>query len=149
MAEYRPLFPEDLTKITLAEKDLFSDPWSENSLKDHLISPHCGGAVAKENGVLCGYALTTLVAGEGEILRIGILPPFRRRGMGSKLLSFCLEKGKKEGAKAFFLEVREGNLAARNLYEKIGFLQSGVRKDYYASPKENAVLYQITLKNEE
>ncbi len=148
MIEYRKTSEEDKAQIARLETILFSDPWSEEPLSQFLSSPFAKGYVGIcQEKVVC-YALCTHIAGEGEVLRIGTLPEYRRQGMAKKLLSLYFEDAKQEGANTLFLEVREQNLAARRLYEAIGFEQIGTRKHYYSNPKEDAVLYQIQLNKE-
>lgn len=143
MIEYRLASEKDLSGITELEKILFSDSWTQDSLSQFFHTPfaRCYVGVLDEK-VIC-YALCTLILGEGEILRIGTLPEYRRQGLAKKLLSLYFEDARKDRATKIFLEVREQNLAARTLYESVGFSLSGRRKAYYSSPKEDAVLYQI------
>ena len=72
-----------------------------------------------------------------------VAPFARRRGLGKRLLSEFLDLARARSAEAVFLEVRESNLAARRLYEKCAFLESGRRKDYYRNPKEDSVNYRL------
>ncbi len=149
MIEILPLTPCHIPSIAELEQILFSDPWKADALTSFFSQPHAKGAVCLENGILKGYALTTLVVGEGEILRIGIHPNAQKKGLGTHLITFVLKEGSLQGAEDFFLEVREGNLAARSLYQKVGFSQMGLRKNYYSDPTENAILYQIHLNMKE
>ena len=67
--------------------------------------------------------------------------PARRHGLGTRLLGEFLDRARVAGAKMVFLEVRESNHAARALYEKWAFVQSGRRKGYYRRPEEDAITY--------
>jgi ribosomal-protein-alanine acetyltransferase len=80
---------------------------------------------------------------EWEIENIAVAGPSRRRGLGTRLLGEFVDLARSQGAEAVFLEVRESNLAARRLYEKWGFVESGRRKCYYREPEEDAMVYRL------
>ena len=71
------------------------------------------------------------VAGEAEILSIGVLPAFRRNGVAARLLREAAVRAHELGAATLFLEVDEHNHAARGLYEAHGLVAAGRRKNYY------------------
>ena len=85
------------------------------------------------------------VGTEWEIENIAVAGPARRRGLGAHLLVELLDRAREAGARNVFLEVRESNRAARSLYEKWAFIESGRRKGYYRNPDEDAVLYRFTF----
>lgn len=91
------------------------------------------------SGFICARALT----GEWEIENVVVAEEFRRRGIAGELLNELFEAGQKSGcgSHVLHLEVRESNLAARQLYAKHGFLEVGRRPNYYCDPTEDAVLY--------
>lgn len=136
MIEVVPMKKEHFPRVETAEKEIFPDPWNGECLKNHLASPYKKSYVALEDGEFCGYLIATVIAGEGEVLRIATLPSFRKRGVGKKLLSQFLWQGE-----TVFLEVRSKNLPARSLYESLGFSVIGSRKNYYKDPTDDAVLY--------
>ncbi len=136
MIDFFPMTKEHLPRVSAAEKAIFSDPWSEKSLEGHLASPYEKNFVALKDGEFCGYLVATVIAGEGEVLRIATLPSFRRHGVGKKLLALFLQE-----TESAFLEVRSKNLPARSLYESLGFSVMGSRKNYYKDPTDDAVLY--------
>ena len=80
---------------------------------------------------------------EWEIENIAVAGPARRRGLGTRLLGEFLHLARGRYAQTVFLEVRESNRAARRLYEKWAFVESGRRKLYYRDPEEDAIVYQI------
>ena len=80
------------------------------------------------------------VLDECEILKIAVGMPYRRKGIGEKLLTTVMKKASETGARLFYLEVRESNQPAINLYRKLGFTETGRRDAYYSRPVENAVL---------
>jgi ribosomal-protein-alanine N-acetyltransferase len=96
----------------------------------------------EESGVQ-GFVIARVVGEEWEIENIAIAGPACRRGLGTRLLGELLDLAKAQGAAAVFLEVRESNQAARALYEKWAFLESGHRRRYYKDPEEDAILYRL------
>ena len=144
MDEIRLAAERDADAIAAIEAEIFSDPWSESAVAEHLNAPCKTGFVLSRDGRLAGYVLASLVADEGELLRIGTAKVYRRTGVAAALLArFLGEAGKT--ARAVYLEVRRSNAAARALYEKSGFTLTGVRADYYRDPREDAALYRIDL----
>jgi ribosomal-protein-alanine N-acetyltransferase len=88
-----------------------------------------------EDGVV-GYLVTRSTApDEREILNLAVSPEYRRHGVASRLIGALPPS-------TLFLEVRESNAAARSLYQKLGFKESGVRKKYYTAPEEDCILMQ-------
>ena len=84
--------------------------------------------------------LLRLLAGEGEIQRIAVLPECRRLGVGRKMMEAMVNDAMANQVHAISLEVRESNLAARKLYESFGFAAEAVRKGYYHNPLEDALI---------
>jgi len=82
---------------------------------------------------------------EWELENIVVAEKSRRRGLGSRLLSEFIEHARANSGSGIFLEVRRLNESARSLYRKLGFEETGFRKDYYASPAEDAILYRLSL----
>jgi len=105
-----------------------------------LAMPGAAGLIAVDGGSLvpatrapgpAGFVLWRAAAGEAEILTIAVLPPWRRAGLGGRLLDAALEASARDGAEAMFLEAASDNVAALALYEKRGFSRVGLRKAYY------------------
>ena len=94
---------------------------------------------------ILGFLVALHLAPEWELENIVVATTARRRGLGEQLLHALLAKARQTNSQSVFLEVRESNGAARSLYEKTGFAQTGRRKSYYKDPVEDAVLYRLTL----
>lgn len=135
---------EDIPQIAEIERECFSDPWSEQAFESGMNSPFFYGILFEEAGQVCAYACEMVIFEDAEILNVAVAPLFRRRGVGKKLLLALEEFAKNKGAERMLLEVREGNLSARGLYEKQGFSAFGVRKNYYEDG-ENAIVMQKTI----
>jgi ribosomal-protein-alanine acetyltransferase len=99
--------------------------------------------ILKEEAELQGFVIARVVAEDWEVENIVVTGSARRRGLGTRLLGELLSLARAKGAAAVFLEVRESNRAARALYEKCAFLESGSRRGYYADPPEDAILYRL------
>ena len=98
----------------------------------------------EEEVTIQGFLVARTVEREWEIENIAIAGAARRRGLGSRLLGEFLDLARKRGAESVFLEVRESNRAARALYAKWAFVESGRRNGYYHEPDEDAVVYRLT-----
>ncbi len=108
-------------------------------------TPRRVALVIEEAVALQGFLVAQAVAGEWEIENIAVAGAARRRGLGTRLLGEFLKLANAEGATAVFLEVRESNHAARLLYEKWSFEESGRRPGYYTQPQEDAIVYRLSF----
>ena len=99
--------------------------------------------VIEEESQVQGFIVARMIGMEWEIENIAIAGPARRRGLGTRLLGELLDRARMKAVRAVFLEVRESNHAARALYEKWSFLESGRRPKYYRNPEEDAILYRL------
>lgn len=134
----------DLPALARIEREAFADPWGADALAAYLGVPGVLVLVAKSAGAAIGYALFQRAAGEVELLRIGVSPGARGLGHGARLLEAGLRRLRAAGDVACFLEVRDGNVSARRLYERAGFVVTGHRRGYYADG-EDARLYRLDL----
>jgi ribosomal-protein-alanine N-acetyltransferase len=94
---------------------------------------------------MLGFLIAHRLGLEWELENIVIDPAARRKGLGAQLLRELLARAREANSGSVFCEVRESNLAARALYEKLGFAETGRRKGYYSSPTEDAILCRCEL----
>lgn len=94
---------------------------------------------------IVGFLVARHLAPEWELENIVVAPAARRKGLGKRLLDALLARAREAHSHSVFLEVRNSNFAARALYEKAGFQQTGRRKAYYADPPEDAILCRLDL----
>lgn len=134
----------DIGFIAELEKETFSMPQSVKELEKMLCSDTSILLVAKCGGENAGYIGAYTVCRESDIVTVAVAPRFRRCGIARALFGELFES-LRENSDTLFLEVRESNSAARALYTSLGFTEIGVRKGYYKSPAENAVLYKKEL----
>lgn len=125
--------------------------WTETGLLTYLMRDDTLFLVAEEaaslasdndepaEGHIVGYMGLLMVPEESDVLNIAVREDARRRGIATKLMNEVEKEAKKRGVTVFHLEVRESNTAALALYERLGFVRDGLRKNYYTEPVENAV----------
>lgn len=122
-------------------------PTAAHWSKDQYLAAFSGVAprrvtlVLEENGLL-GFLAGQAVGQEWEIENVVVASPARRRGLATQLVQEFLRLARSAGGEDVFLEVRESNLAARRLYEKLQFVETARRTAYYREPEEDAVLYR-------
>ena len=95
--------------------------------------------------VVYGYVGLVMVPYESDITNITVSGECRRRGIGTALLKELFRRCPERGVTVIHLEVRESNAPARALYEKLGFIADGRRKNYYTDPAEDAILMTKNL----
>jgi ribosomal-protein-alanine N-acetyltransferase len=139
---------EDLAALVALERRSFSQPWSVSSFRSEMQDPARGRVVILREphtsddaarGLLA-YCVFQVVLDELHILDLAVRPERRRQGWGRRLLARVLELGERRGARVALLEVRRSNWVAVALYRSAGFEPSGARRDYYAHPREDALL---------
>jgi len=140
MINLRKMNNIDASKVAELEKEIFSDAWSEQGICETLKQPHAQILIAEQEENILGYIILYCVCGEGEIARIAVKESNRGQGIGRRLMEYALDVCRQNDISKLLLEVRESNLIARRFYEMFGFVQDGVRKNFYSSPKEDAVL---------
>jgi len=150
--EKRPLYirvlkEADIGSVLDIERKMYNYPWSEEIFRDCLKVGYSNWALIKDNNFI-GFAILSIAAGEAHILNICLDPAYKRQGFGKKFLDELFIVAKKKKVDCIFLEVRPSNVAAVNLYKKIGFKQIGQRKNYYPaadSGREDALVLSYNL----
>jgi ribosomal-protein-alanine N-acetyltransferase len=136
-----------LGEIIELERASFSDPWSEASFTSVVNEPAAFFATARDGASdhVAGYVVAWFMADEGEIANLAVREPKRRRGVGAALLDAALDEGRRRGATAIYLEVRDSNAAARALYASRNFEEVGRRRKYYRKPVEDAIVLRRSM----
>ena len=129
---------KDLALLIALDNAVFPDAWTELMWQNQLADKNFFGFCAEENGEAIGFVCGTLLFDDGELLKIGVKPDCRGKGVGGLLLNAFLDGIKGAGGVRVFLEVRQGNTPALGLYESRSFLKTRVRERYYADG-ENAL----------
>jgi ribosomal-protein-alanine N-acetyltransferase len=135
----------DIGNILEIEKRSFVSPWTQGMFEEALSSPISTNFIMEADRNLLGYIMLYAVADEAHILNLATHPDHRREGSASKLIGHTLDYCVRIGVSDFFLEVRESNHGAKNLYRKLGFEVIGRRKRYYTETNEDALVMQLSL----
>ncbi|MBN2525045.1 MAG: ribosomal protein S18-alanine N-acetyltransferase [Deltaproteobacteria bacterium] len=132
---------QHLDAIFAIENECFSHPWDRASLQNELEELSWSRTyISLCNDTPVGYISFWSIADEYQILKVAVRPPFRQQRIGKRLLDHIIQLGRLEHKAVITLELRESNAGARALYEKSGFLVSGLRKRYYSDTGENAIV---------
>lgn len=139
--EYRLMTVDDIPLVQLVERKCFTTPWSRSIFVSELTrNDNAIYAVALVGERIVGYAGVWIILDEGHITNIGVDPSFQRQGIGQGLMDMITKLAVERGAVAMTLEVRVSNFSAQALYTKLGFVPSGIRKEYYQDDKEDALI---------
>ncbi|KAF1708891.1 ribosomal-protein-alanine N-acetyltransferase [Pseudoxanthomonas kalamensis DSM 18571] len=142
----RPMGESDLDEVMAVEQRAYPFPWTRGIFRDCLLAGYPGWTL-RENGLLIGYGLISLAAGEAHILNLCVAPERQGRGLGRKLLHALLQQAREREAERVFLEVRPSNPPAIALYHAEGFNEIGRRPRYYPAEhgREDAIVMAIEL----
>jgi len=136
----RSMTSAHVSQVAELEKLCFSDPWSEKSVASELTNPLALWLVAVQGDTVAGYIGSQSVMGESDMMNVAVHPDFRRQGVAKKLVQALVDALLENGNHCLTLEVRVSNAPAISLYEKLDFVQVGLRKNYYRNPKEDALI---------
>ena len=143
----QPLRPFDLPVAAALHAGCFDSAWNEAAMAEVVTMPGSFGALAHVGDQPAGLVIVLAVGAEAEILTLGVLPRFRRRGVATRLFAWAADRLSGSGCQRLLLEVAEDNAPARALYGKLGFERIGRRPSYYRRPAgtEAAVVLARTL----
>jgi len=137
--------PEDVPEVLAIERVSFTTPWSGTLFMNEIYKPLSLPKVARSGDKIVGYICANQVIDEGHILNVTVHPEHRGQGMAAELLRYMIGILADRGCTVIYLEVRISNEAALRMYEKAGFRIISVRKRYYTSPEEEAVIMALHL----
>lgn len=143
----RPFKPEDAPAVAEIEKECFSHPWSEKAILDSFTA-NTKFFVAENSEKIVGYAGMQCVLDEAYVTNIAVSGKYRLFGLGTRLTNTLLDFCKKGNFSFLSLEVRESNTDAISVYRKSGFEKTGLRKCFYDSPKEDAIIMTKVINSE-
>mgnify|MGYP002656028456 CR=1 FL=1 len=136
----------DFERLYEIEQQAHLAPWLFGTLKNNQGERYLNLKLIENNQII-GFAICQTVLDEATLFNIAILPTYQGCGFGKLLLGKLIFQLKEKGVQTLWLEVRESN-PARFLYEKIGFNEVDIRKNYYPKPsggRENAVVMACYL----
>jgi len=126
----------------------YSHPWTRGNFIDSLVAGYMARRCVDEAGRCIGYYVAMAGFEETHLLNLTVAPSCQRRGHGGALLRALCADCVGRGDHMLWLEVRQGNDGARRLYQRFGFAEVGLRRDYYpagASRREDAVVMSLAL----
>ena len=131
-SEVRRMQLTDLPDVLRNERRGYTHPWTEGIFRDCLGNgQECWLLMCSDQNV--GHGILSVAAGESHLLNVCVHPDFQGHGFGRILVEHLLERARKGEASTIFLEVRPSNVAACELYDKLGFNEVGIRENYYPS----------------
>ena len=133
-----PMTREHTEMLAELERLCFSRPWSREALLAELTNPVAAFFTAVEGEAereeILGYAGMHCPSGECYLDNLAVFPRHRRRGVAKALLCALEEEAKRRNGEFLSLEVRSSNESAIALYQSVGFLEVGRRKNFIPIP---------------
>ncbi len=137
----RPMTAADADDALAIDAVVYPTTWSRAFLCDQLSRPETRvNLVAEADGRIVGHAALMVVADEGHVTSVAVMPEGQRSGIGTRLLAALCRAAVDRGLSAMTLEVRVSNTAAIGLYRRFGFAPAGVRAGYYGDDGEDALV---------
>ncbi|ULQ46099.1 ribosomal protein S18-alanine N-acetyltransferase [Flagellatimonas centrodinii] len=143
----QPMHPLHLDAVLDIEHRAYPFPWSRGVFEDCLRVGYSCWVANDSIGRILGYGVMTMAVGEAHLLNICVDPAQQRRGLACYLLDHLIDIARHAGTEHLFLEVRGSNTPAIRLYERYGFAQVGLRRDYYpaADGREDARVMALQM----
>ena len=140
--QFRKAVMQDVDAIWEIEQSVFSSPWSRDQLAHELVAnPNAGHWVLDDGGSIIGFIMSYIVQYEVQIINIAVRLSHQYRGYGKRILSEFLSQFNEKTY--LFLEVRESNLPAYQLYFHFGFEQIDIRRKYYHDGEDAIVMAKM------
>lgn len=142
----RPMTSSDVERVAALEARSFSSPWQAGTFQRLLGRPGAELWVLEGDArEVVAYAVLWCVLDQAELANIAVEPSARGMGFGGALLDHVLTVARDRGARSVFLEVRESNAVALEMYSRRGFREVGRRRGYYESPREDARVLELRI----
>ena len=158
----REMTPSDVPQVATIEVQCFSLPWSEQGFLDSIAREDTVFLVAeideediaqtmamdqgqKNTTMIAGYIGMYTSCGEGEITNVAVSSEYRKQGIGNALIEAMKTAGREKQLETILLEVRVSNERALSLYKGNGFMELGIRKNFYEQPTEDAIIMSCAL----
>ena len=146
-ATIRYMSRKDINEVLKIENKCFEFAWNEEDFMSCMRLRNCIGMVAESQGRIVGYMLYVLEKGKIHLLNVAMLPEFRRKGIGKQLVAKIIAKLGSQRRTRIVLEVRETNLPAQIFFRSLGFLATGIMRDFHEATDEDA--YEMVYKHGE
>lgn len=129
-----------LDQVCALEEAVFSMPWHRESFQEMIEDKNACYLVALHQEEVVGACGLRNIVGDGEVTNVVTKKAYQNRGIGATLLNQLFSIGRTMGVEAYTLEVRVSNRPAIHLYQKLGFKEEGIRKNFYEKPREDALI---------
>lgn len=144
--KFRKMTIADIDAVYEIEHSSFSLPWTKEAFfYEMLDNQHAYYVLAETADGIVGFCGLWIIMDECHVTNIAILPEQRGKKLGEKLMRAAMDTAVEKGAKTMTLEARVSNTPARNLYEKLGFKNGGIRKSYYSDNFEDAIVMWVNF----
>ena len=147
-ASLRPMTIASLDGVLEVEIEVYPFPWTRGNFVDSLVAGYTAWTLNQVDGTLIGYCVAMAGVEEMHLLNITVAPASRRCGHARRLLAELVQQCRLRQATRLWLEVRESNAQAREVYRRLGFAQVGRRKDYYPAHegrREDAIVMSVDV----
>ena len=148
IAVLRPMTVSSLDGVIELENAIYPFPWTRGNFVDSLVAGYTAWTLNHVDGDLVGYCIAMSGVGEMHLLNITIAPAARRRGHARRIVTELVRVCRSRRESRLWLEVREGNGEAREVYRRLGFAAVGRRKGYYPAPaglREDAIVMSLDV----
>lgn len=146
---FRPAVARDIDQLVAIEQACFATPWDRAAFEYELtINQYAYYLVIESEQTIIGYAGAGFIFDEGHITNVGILPTYRGQGLGLQLMQQLIAQAQKQQVSYLTLEVRESNVIAQRLYQKLTFRPVALRKKYYSDNQEDALIMRVDFNKE-
>lgn len=149
-ARLEPMCVGQIADVMIAERAAYAWPWSEGNINDSIAQGHCCQAL-RSGDTLLGYFIAMKGIDEVHLLNIAVAPQHQRQGWARVMLDSLVDWSTAIGAHWLWLEVRQSNARAIEIYERYGFRRVGERKAYYpldGARREDALVMNLGLQPE-
>ncbi len=134
-----------LDEIIAIENISFEKPWTRDQIKDDIqANIDSENWVFIEDDKVVGYIFGWIIQNEFHLHNIAVHPNYLRKKIGQKLINHIISRVADQKVNVILLEVSVNNFSARKCYQSLGFIQTGIRKDYY-SKGDDAILYNLEI----
>ena len=134
----------DNQRIAELEQSCFTFPWNYGMVSETHSQNNFCGVVAEKNNLVVGYAGAIYASEIADIALVAVDPAFRRQNIAESAVKALIDKLILKGVEKIFLEVRRSNTPAKALYNKVGFKEIGIRKNYYEDAEDAIVMLLVT-----
>ena len=139
----------DLAEVMAIEVAAYPFPWTQGNFVDSLQAAYLAHLLRNERGELLGYFVAMAGVDEMHLLNLTVAPSAQGQGHARYMLDALVVECRAASAAMLWLEVRRSNQRARDLYERYGFREIGLRRAYYPAGfgrREDAVVMSLSTK---